>query len=84
MVYYGWVKKGNDPNAVYPILQGALKLMPKEAPFRGPSEFKKENYVYKNRWTGKIGKYFGDEKILLGNKIIYRAYYMGGFVDRKI
>ena len=83
MVYYGWVKKGVDPNTIYPILKEALKKMPDEHPFRGPEEFKKDNYAYKNKWEGDVERYSGEEEILEGSDLVYKANYMGGLVDQR-
>jgi len=83
MVYYGWVKEGIDPNPVYSILRNALKNMPEDAPFRGPKEYKENNFIYTNSWSGDIEKYSGEEKIIQNNTLFYKAHYMGGLVDKR-
>ena len=83
MVYYGWVKEGIDPNPVYSILRNELKNMPEDAPFRGPKEYKENNFIYTNSWSGNIEKYRGEEKIIQNNTLFYKAHYMGGLVDKR-
>jgi len=83
MVYYGLIDSQNAPEAVYPVLQQALRHMPEESPFRGPKELIDGEYIYRNTWTGSVEKYSGKEIILKNKKEIYWATYMGGLVDRK-
>lgn len=83
MVYYGWVAEGMDNNLVYGVLRNALKQMPEDAPFRGPNEYKQEDFTYSNSWTGDIERYSGQEQIRQGDKLIYQANYMGGLVDKQ-
>lgn len=83
MVYYGWVKDGVETGPVYHILQGALKLMPEEAPFRGPKEHQQNKMVYKNTWQGDVERFSGEEIISSEGKITYQANYMGGWVDQR-
>ncbi len=83
MVYYGWVEEGIENEPIYAVLQNALKQMPKNMPLRGPEEYKKKSYTYKNSWEGDIERYSGREKILLEGKIVYEATYLGGLVDKE-
>jgi len=83
MLYYGWVEVGVAPDTVYGVLRNALMQMPEEAPFRGPREYKQEEFTYLNNWTGDIERYSGEEQITQGEKLIYKANYMGGLVDQK-
>jgi hypothetical protein len=83
MVYYGWVVEGIGVNPIYAVLKGALLQMPKEAPFRGPKEFKDGKFVYRNKWDGNVERYFGKEKITQDNTLIYEAHYRGGLVDQR-
>lgn len=84
MVYYGWVVEEVDTNLVYGVLRNALMQMPEDAPFRGPVEYKQDDFTYSNAWTGEIERYSGQEQITQGGKLIYKANYMGGLVDQKI
>jgi hypothetical protein len=83
MVYYGWVEEGVETNPVYGILRNALKQMPIDYPFRGPKEYKEDEFIYTNNWQGKVDRFSGEERILQGDKLIYKANYMGGLVDQR-
>ena len=83
MVYYGWVEEGVATNPVYAVLRNALTQMPKEYPFRGPKEYRESENVYTNSWEGNLSRFSGEEKIVQGEKLIYKANYLGGLVDRR-
>jgi len=83
MVYYGWVEEGVDANSVYGVLRNALKQMPADYPFRGPKELIDGEFKYSNSWKGDVSRYSGEEQITQGDKLIYKANYMGGLVDYK-
>jgi len=83
MVYYGSIKKNVPAEAMYPILQMALRNMPGEAPFRGPREMKEGEYTYNNDWSGSIEKFSGKEIIVQNGVEVYSAHYIGGLVDSK-
>ncbi len=80
MVYYGKVNntiKNSEP--IYQFLREALKLIPKEYPFRGPKEFTNDNLTYKNLYFGNIDCFSGEETIIDKNgKVIYQGKYLGG------
>ena len=85
MAYYGnIIPTVLDFSPVYNILQKALSSIPKDTPFRGPKEFKTDEYTYKNQFTGEINNFSGIETIEdnEGNEI-YKAQYMGGYVDQR-
>lgn len=71
---------GGEP---YGVLRNALKQMPDKCPFRGPKEYKESEYIYTNNWQGKINRFLGEEQITQGDKLIYKANYLGGLVDQK-
>ncbi len=83
MVYYGWVPEGVATDPVYAVLRNALMQMPEDAPFRGPREYKQDNYTYSNTWTGDVERYSGEERITEAEKLVYKANYMGGLVDQR-
>lgn len=84
MTYYGLVNdKIIDVKEVYKILQQALSLIPEESPYRGPKECSFENYVYLNNFNGEIDDFSGEEIIKFQGNEIYRAKYIGGFVDQR-
>ena len=84
MVYYGQVNESvPDINKVYGILMNALKLVPENRPYRGPEKYNKGNLSYSNNFTGKIDNFFGEEIIKESGREIYKAKYIGGFVDQR-
>jgi len=83
MVYYGWIEEGIETNPIYGILRNALMKMPRDYPYRGPKEYKEGEYTYTNTWKGEIGQFSGEEKIMQGEKLVYKANYMGGLVDQR-
>jgi len=83
MVYYGWVDEGVETNQVYQILRNALMRMPEDYPFRGPKEYQEGEYVYTNSWEGGVEQFSGEEKIMQGEKLVYKANYLGGLVDQR-
>ena len=85
MVYYGFVDKSiSDAGSVYKVLQGALSQIPEDKPFRGPDKFEGNGLTYKNTHTGEVDNFSGEETIAIKDgKIIYKANYLGGFVDNR-
>ncbi len=84
MVYYGYVNEGvRDAQQVYAVLQGALSLIPKDKPFRGPEKYEKEEFIYKNVFEGEIDNFSGEEIITINGKEIYKAKYIGGLVNQR-
>ena len=82
MGYYGWVIDSVvDANYVYKILMDALKLIPLDYPFRGPTEYTDGELLYRNNFTGEIDNFSGEEIISKNGRTIYEANYFGGFVD---
>lgn len=85
MVYYGRVNDSIDNlNLVYNFLRGALSLIPEENPYRGPKKYKRDSMVYINDFIGDIHNFSGEEKIIKDGIEIYRAKYIGGFINQKI
>lgn len=58
-------------------------LIPKDYPYRGPSELIEKNYSYTNKREGEIDNFSGEEFIECNGKVIYKAKYLGGFVDQR-
>ena len=82
MTYYGQVNASvSDINKVYGVLMDALKLIPEDNPYRGPEKYNSGDLSYKNSFTGEVDNFFGEESILENGKEIYKARYIGGFVD---
>ncbi|MBT5502667.1 hypothetical protein HN858_03405 [Candidatus Falkowbacteria bacterium] len=84
MVYYGLVDESvSDHNKVYGILMNALKLIPKDKPYRGPEKYDEDVLSYSNSFTGEVDNFSGEEIITENGKEIYQAKYIGGFVDQR-
>ena len=83
MVYYGWVAEGVETYPVYAVLRNALMQMPEDYPYRGPKEHKEGEYTYINGWEGELDRFSGEERIIKGNELIYKANYLGGLVDQR-
>ena len=84
MTYYGQVSKDvSNIKKVYAVLRNALKLIPKNNPYRGPSKYREGNFLYSNKFTGSIASFWGEETIKENKKRIYKAQYMGGFINQR-
>lgn len=84
MVYYGQVNKSiSDFEKIYKFLQKALLLIPEDRPFRGPKKYSEGNFSYINTFIGEIDNFSGEEIISQAGKEIYKAKYIGGFVDQR-
>ncbi|MBD3363074.1 hypothetical protein GF362_05120 [Candidatus Dojkabacteria bacterium] len=84
MTYYGSVdSKVKNIDNIYTVLMNALKLIPLEHPFRGPKKYTEDEYVYTNKFKGKVDKFSGNEKISKNGAILYKASYMGGLVNQR-
>lgn len=83
MVYYGWVTESVDANRVYEVLRNALTRMPRSAPYRGPKRYQQDQFVYTNKWNGTVSAFTGEEKITQGVRLVYKADYMGGEIDKR-
>ena len=56
----------------------ALRRVPADAPFRGPALHREGDLVYVNEWSGDLSAFRGVERVLLGEREIYRLEYLGG------
>lgn len=83
MVYYGRVEEGVETDPVYAVLRNALMQIPEDYPFRGPQEYQEGDYTYTNNWQGEVDRFSGEERITQGDKLIYKANYLGGLVDQR-
>jgi hypothetical protein len=84
MTYYGRVDDSvSDINKVYGVLMDALKLIPEDKPYRGPEKYNSGDLSYVNIFTGEVNNFFGEETIFENGKEVYRAKYIGGFVDER-
>ncbi len=54
MNYYGWMKVDEIPDGFSKCLKGALLAVPREAPFRGPEEFRSGVFTFRCQWEGDV------------------------------
>lgn len=86
MVYRGTIlEPGIKQHTVYDFLREALKKMPADLPFRGPSEFTSEKFPdlqYLNNIlrTSNPTDGFGMESIFFKDKKVYFGIWSGGLV----
>nr|WP_276204907.1 DUF5680 domain-containing protein [Thermoanaerobacterium sp. PSU-2] len=63
MNYYGKMLVDEISSGFSKCLKSALKAVLVENPFRGPSLFEQDKYVYKCSWHGDIAEFDGNEAI---------------------
>jgi len=81
MNYYGKIVSEIIPaKDIYQFLQEALKRVTKDNPFRGPNNYKKDDFKYINKTKGNVEKFEGQEIIFYKNKLVYKLNYHGGLV----
>ncbi len=82
MVYYGCINDSvSNIERVYNMLRNALKLIPEDKPYRGPTKYNDGDFPYKNSFTGEVDNFFGVETISEKGKENYKARYVGGFIN---
>lgn len=62
------------------FLKEALSKVQKEMPYRGPSKYKKEGFIYECTVNGDFEWFEGFEEIYLNDKKIYECMFHGGAV----
>lgn len=62
------------------FLKEAMRLVPKETPYRGPMIYKNGDYTYHCQVTGSFEWYQGVEEIFLGEIKVYELVFHGGSV----
>lgn len=82
MVYYGYVSEMSLQKETYTFLKKALLNFPEDMPYRGPAELVESDWRYQNKVSGEFANFSGQESIRFQNKVVYRAKYQGGLVDR--
>ena len=68
---------------VFEFLKKAMKQITAERPFRGPKNFKEDDFEYTDENKGNVGNFEGVERIFYKGKEIYNLVYHGGFVRNK-
>ena len=84
MAYYWFLQEHiSDIKSIYAFLQHALSLIPEQYPYRGPKTYDEDNLSYLNTFVWEINNFSGEEIITQDGKEIYKAKYIGGFVDQR-
>ena len=83
MVYYGFITDYTNVTIeeVYKYLQSCLADPPLHFPIRGKRHVTNKKYGYTNNWTGDIENFNGTEIISFNKKCIYKATYLGGWIN---
>lgn len=81
MVYYGLVHGGENRD-VYTFLMESLSHSTLESPYRGPDNYSRDDWTYKNTIIGNVSHFSGTEKIYKDTLCVYEASYIGGYIDR--
>lgn len=83
-VYYGWVSQDrSSADDVYDFLREALQHPPEDMPLRGPKSFKKDAFEYIYEVPTNIDRFDSQETILEGDRRVYWAKLVGGWVDNR-
>jgi hypothetical protein len=65
------------------FLKKALALVEEKNPFRGPTFFEEEKFVYKNFFEGDVLDFKGHEEILFNEELVFEQDYFGGLIIDK-
>lgn len=84
MSYAGGVEKSvtesDEIRSIYAFLRAALRRVSADHIFRGPSEFKDDDFEYKNVFEGDFNAFYGTEVITRNSQVVYTLHYSGGTV----
>ena len=84
MNFYGKVISDKvSAKDVYKFLKKAMLQIKEDRPFRGPSEFKEDDWKYTDESKGDIDNFSGKEKIYYRNELVYELEYHGGLIKEK-
>ena len=84
MNYYGEIiSEIISAKQIYQFLQEALKKVTENKPFRGPDNFKENDFKYINEIKGMVEKFEGCETIFYKEELVYELNYYGGAVKIK-
>ncbi len=83
-VYWGKVAPDINFSDIYSFLRKALKEQPNgNCVHRGPEKFVENDLTYTNECRGDIEEFSQTERIFIGEKEVYTAYFIGGRVNVK-
>lgn len=84
MNYYGRITAKNVPvEEVYEFLKKAMKHVKEDRPFRGPAEFREENFKYVDQSEGTIDDFAGIETIYSEDSKVHELKYHGCKIEEK-
>lgn len=84
MSYYGRITSEIvSVKQVYQFLRKAMRQVKEDRPFRGPNNFKEDDFEYIDESKGTIDSFVGAERIFYRREEIYRLNYHGGFIKIK-
>jgi hypothetical protein len=84
MNYYGKVVSDKvSAKEVYEFLKKAMQLVKEDRPFRGPSNFKEDDWEYIDEFKGTIENFKGNERIYYQQELVYELDYQGGLIKGK-
>jgi len=84
MNYYGKIISDKvSAKEVYDFLKKAMMLIKEDRPFRGPSNFKEDDWYYTDESTGGVDDFSGKEKIYYKDELVYELDYHGGLIKKK-
>ncbi len=84
MNYYGEVVSEAVPaKQIYQFLQKALRKLTEDKPFRGPDNFKEDDFKYINKVKGTVKNFIGEEEIFYKSQLVYKLNYHGGLIITK-
>jgi hypothetical protein len=67
----------------FSFLKQALNRVETASPYRGPSFYKNEEWIYLNDSEGNITDFFGTEHVFYNGLKVFRQRYIGGIVMPK-
>lgn len=79
-IYEEFYDKADD---TYTFLRKSMLKVPVEYPFRGPKNYKEDDFEYRFEFEGNIKLFNGREDILLNSKEVFFQDVIGGIVIDK-
>ena len=78
MNYYGYMLVPEAPEGFSRFLKESLKLVPSEAPYRGPETYQEGDFEYRCAWKGVLEYFTGREEIWWKGEEIFALDFHGG------
>lgn len=88
MAYSGGIKPEYQQNEklteeTFIFLKEALLKMDPEKPYRGPINYKRDEWCYISKVKGDVKDLLGNEKIYFRNDLVFEQNFIGGMVINK-